>query len=140
MCSVRLAYFHTNCLLIELYKQEMEIRCRKKDNKVKKETDIDRHGPKPSSNSSQPPNPPPFSLPTTFNPYHNHVNADPKQTSLHTTSRPLHHAPPKQNYCIKMYSCQYQLVKIINQKRVAYATNSKSSFSPTTPIQNLHRL
>ena len=30
------------------------------------QTDIDRHGSKPSSNSSQPPNPPPFSLPTTF--------------------------------------------------------------------------
>ncbi len=44
----------------------MDIRWRKEDKKVKKQTDIDRHGPKPSSNSSQPPNPPPFSLPTTF--------------------------------------------------------------------------
>jgi hypothetical protein len=31
-----------------------------------KQTDIDRHGPKASSNSSQPPDPPRFSLPTTF--------------------------------------------------------------------------
>ncbi len=44
----------------------MEIRWRKDDNKIKKQTDINRHGPKPSSNSSQPPNPPPFSLSTTF--------------------------------------------------------------------------
>jgi len=72
LCSACLAYFHTNRLLIELYKQEMEIRCRKEDNKVKKQTDIDRHGPKPSSNSSQPPDPPYFSLPTTgtFNKSH----------------------------------------------------------------------
>jgi hypothetical protein len=34
--SVRLAYFHTNCLLIELYKQETEIRCRKDDGNIKK--------------------------------------------------------------------------------------------------------
>ncbi len=33
---------------------------------TKKQTDIHRHGPKPSSNSSQPPNPPPFSLSTSF--------------------------------------------------------------------------
>jgi hypothetical protein len=45
---------------------ETEIRWRKDDNKIKNQTDIDRHGPKPSSNSSQPPNPPPFSLHTTF--------------------------------------------------------------------------
>ncbi len=34
-----------------------------------------------------------------FNPNHNHVNAAPKQSSLQTTSRPHHHATPKQNYC-----------------------------------------
>ncbi len=62
---VRLAYFHTNHLLTGLYKTEMEIRWRK-DKTIKKQTDINRHGPKPSSNSSQPPNPPPFSLLTTF--------------------------------------------------------------------------
>ncbi len=33
--SVRLAYFHTNRLLIELYKQETEIRCRKDDGNIK---------------------------------------------------------------------------------------------------------
>ncbi len=55
---VRLAYFHTNRLLTGLYKTETEIRWRKDDNKIKKQTDIDRHGPKPSSNGSQPPNPP----------------------------------------------------------------------------------
>jgi hypothetical protein len=65
--SVRLTYFHTNHILTGLYKTETEIRWRKDDNKIKKQTDIDRHGPKPSSNSSQPPNPPPFSLSTTFN-------------------------------------------------------------------------
>jgi len=34
--SVRLVYFHTNCLLIELYKQETEKRCRKDDGFIKK--------------------------------------------------------------------------------------------------------
>jgi hypothetical protein len=34
--SVRLAYFHTNRLLIELYKQEAEICCRKDDGFIKK--------------------------------------------------------------------------------------------------------
>jgi hypothetical protein len=34
-----------------------EIRLRKDDNKIKEQTDIDRHGPKPSSNRRQPPNP-----------------------------------------------------------------------------------
>ncbi len=53
-------------ILTGLYKWETEIRWRKDDNKIKKQTDIDRHGPKPSSNSSQPPDPPDFSLPTTF--------------------------------------------------------------------------
>ncbi len=37
--------FHTNRLLIELYKQETEIRCRKDDGFIKKQTDIDHHGP-----------------------------------------------------------------------------------------------
>jgi hypothetical protein len=63
---VRLAYFHTNRLLTELYKQETEIRCRKDDGNIKKLTDIDRHGPVPYSNNSLLPDPPPFSLPTTF--------------------------------------------------------------------------
>jgi hypothetical protein len=36
LCSVRLAYFHTNRLLIELYKQETEKRCRKDDGFIKK--------------------------------------------------------------------------------------------------------
>ncbi len=35
-----------------------------------------------------------------FNPNHNDVNAAPSQASLQTTSRPHHHATPKQNYCI----------------------------------------
>jgi hypothetical protein len=34
--SLRLVYFHTNRLLIELYKQETEIRCRKDDGNIKK--------------------------------------------------------------------------------------------------------
>jgi hypothetical protein len=33
---VRFAYFHTNRLLIELYKQETEIRCIKDDGNIKK--------------------------------------------------------------------------------------------------------
>jgi hypothetical protein len=33
-----------------------------------------------------------------FKPNHNHVNAAPKRASLHTTSRPHHHAAPKHNY------------------------------------------
>ncbi len=61
---VRLAYFHTNSLLTGLNKTETEICWRKDDNKIKKQTYIDCHGPKPSSNSSQSPNPPPFSLTT----------------------------------------------------------------------------
>jgi hypothetical protein len=64
--SVRLAYIHTNRLLIELNKQETEIRCTKDDGNIKKYTDINRHGPVPYSNSSLLPDPPPFSLPTTF--------------------------------------------------------------------------
>jgi hypothetical protein len=34
--SVRLAYFHPNPLLIELYKQETEIRCKKDEGPIKK--------------------------------------------------------------------------------------------------------
>jgi hypothetical protein len=34
--SVRLAYFHTNRLFIELYKQEPEICCRKDHGNIKK--------------------------------------------------------------------------------------------------------
>ncbi len=64
--SVRLAYFHPNRLLTGLYKQETEILWRKDDGNIKKQTDIDRHGPEPSLNSSQPPDPPHFPLPTTF--------------------------------------------------------------------------
>ncbi len=58
--SVRLTYFHTNRLLNELYKQETEIRWRKT------QTDIDRHSPVSPATSSQPLDPPNFSLPTTF--------------------------------------------------------------------------
>ncbi len=43
--------------LTGLYKQEMEILWRKDDGNIKKQTDIDRHCPEPSLNSSQPPNP-----------------------------------------------------------------------------------
>jgi hypothetical protein len=48
---VRLTYFHANRLLFGLYKQDTEILRRKDDGK--KERGIDRHGPKPSSNTSQ---------------------------------------------------------------------------------------
>ncbi len=63
---VGLTYFHTNRLLNELYKQETEIRWRKDDVYIKKRTDIDRHSPVSPSTSSQPLDPPNFSLPTTF--------------------------------------------------------------------------
>jgi hypothetical protein len=66
LCSVRLAFFHTNQLLIELDKQEKEIRCRKDDRPIKKLTNIDHHGPVPYSLSTQTPDPSHFSLPTTF--------------------------------------------------------------------------
>ncbi len=57
-CSVRLAYFQANCLLIELYKQETEILWRKDDGHIKQWTDIERQSPKPSSDSSQIPDHP----------------------------------------------------------------------------------
>jgi hypothetical protein len=63
---VGLAYFYTNCLLIGLYQKETEIRCKKDDGPIKKKTDIDHHGPVPYSISSQTPDPPHFSLPTTL--------------------------------------------------------------------------
>ncbi len=62
---MRLTYFHTNRLLIELNQQETEIRCKKDDGPIKKLIDIDHHGPVPYSISGQPPDPPHFSLPTT---------------------------------------------------------------------------
>ena len=64
--SVRPAYFHTNRLLIELYKQETEIRCRKTTATLKsKQTSIAtvRY---PILSVACFPTPPPFSLPTTF--------------------------------------------------------------------------
>ncbi len=56
---MRLAYFHPNRLLPGLYKQEKEILWRKDDGNIKKR--------EPSLNSSQLPDAPNFSLPTTFN-------------------------------------------------------------------------
>ncbi len=65
--SVRLAFIHTNRLLTGLYKTETEIRLRKDDNKIKKQTDIDRHGPKPSSITvASFPTPLPFHYPLHF--------------------------------------------------------------------------
>jgi hypothetical protein len=48
---------YANCLLTGLYETETELRGRRYDDNIKKQTNIDRHGPKPSSNSSQPPDP-----------------------------------------------------------------------------------
>jgi hypothetical protein len=48
---VRLAYFHANRLLTGLYKTEKEIRWRKDDGNIKKQTDNDRHGLKPGISS-----------------------------------------------------------------------------------------
>jgi len=64
---VRLTYFHDNRLLTGLYKQETEIHRRKDEHCIKKQTNIDRHGTATISTSSQPLDPPHFSLPTTFN-------------------------------------------------------------------------
>ncbi len=63
---MRLTYFHDNRQLTGLYKQETEIRRRKDERCMKKQTDIDRHGTVTTSTSSQPLDPPHFSLPTTF--------------------------------------------------------------------------
>jgi hypothetical protein len=63
---VRLTYFHDNPLLTGLYKQETEIRRRKDEGCIKKQTDIDPHGMITTSTSSQPLDTPHFSLPTTF--------------------------------------------------------------------------
>jgi hypothetical protein len=63
---VRLTYFHDNRLLTGLYKQETEIRRRKDECCIKKQTDIDRHSTVTASTSSQPLDSPHFSLPTTF--------------------------------------------------------------------------
>jgi hypothetical protein len=63
---VHMAYFHANSLLTGLDTTETEIYGRKDDDNIKKQTDIDCHGPKPSFNGSQPPDPTHFSLPTTF--------------------------------------------------------------------------
>ncbi len=66
MGSVRLAYLHTNRLLIKLYKQETEICCKKDNGFIKTQTDIHRHGPVQPSNICQLLDPPHFSLVTTF--------------------------------------------------------------------------
>jgi hypothetical protein len=60
---VRLTYFHDTRLLTGLYKQETEIRRRKDEGCIKKQTDIDRHGTVTTSTSSQPLDPPHFSFP-----------------------------------------------------------------------------
>ncbi len=41
---MRFTYFHDNRLLTGLYKQETEMRRRKDERCIKKQTDIDRHG------------------------------------------------------------------------------------------------
>ena len=63
---MRLAYFHPDRLLTGLYKQETEMLGSKDDGSINKQTDIDRHGPEPSLNSSHTPDPSHFSIPTTF--------------------------------------------------------------------------
>jgi hypothetical protein len=79
----RLTYFHANHILIELNQQETEIRCRKDDGPIKKYTDIDHHGPVPYSISRQTPDPPRFSLPTTFNPSHFSLSTTFKEISFY---------------------------------------------------------
>ncbi len=59
-------FIPTNRLLNELYKQETGIRWRKDDGYVKKQIVIDHHSLVSPSTSSQPLDPPNFSLPTTF--------------------------------------------------------------------------
>jgi hypothetical protein len=50
-----------------------------------------------------------------FNPNHNHVNAASKQASLQTTSRPHHHATPKQNYSMPICEIKNQKSAIGHQ-------------------------
>ncbi len=80
---MRLAYFQANNLSTGLYQTETEIRWRKDDNKIKKQTDINRHGPKlyVSSNTSQLSDPPHFSLVNTSQ------LSDPPHFSLVNTSQ-----------------------------------------------------
>jgi hypothetical protein len=42
-----------------------------------------------------------------FNPYHNHVNAEPKQASFQITSLLYHHATPKQNTVLNVRAGLY---------------------------------
>jgi len=52
LCSVRLAYCHANRLIMFLYKAETE-----DEDKIKKQTDIDRHDSRLTFKNSQPPDP-----------------------------------------------------------------------------------
>jgi hypothetical protein len=61
-----LTYLQANRLLFGLYKQETEIHRRKDDVNIKKQTDINHHGLKPSLKTSQLTDPPQFSLVTIF--------------------------------------------------------------------------
>jgi hypothetical protein len=63
---VRLAYCLANHLIICLNKAKAEIECIEQGDKIKKQTDIDGHGSRPSSDNCQPPNPLHFSFFTTF--------------------------------------------------------------------------
>jgi hypothetical protein len=58
-----------------------------------------------------------------INPNHNHVNAAPKQASLQTTSRPHHHATPKQNYCMSNVLVSIPICEIKNKKERHWPVN-----------------
>ncbi len=63
------ATYIANCLLILLYWAETEIHNIKDDSKIKREKNIDRRGQRHIGSVWHLPDPPSFSLPTTFNSY-----------------------------------------------------------------------
>ncbi len=76
-------YFQANNKSIGLYKTETEIRWRKDDNKLKKRTDINRHGPKLCIFEHQPAfRPPHFSLVTTSKDFAKHILYNPMEEAL----------------------------------------------------------
>jgi hypothetical protein len=64
---LRFAYSSGHCLLILLYGPETERQQIKDDKKIKRKTNLDRRGPRPLPTICHLPDPPSFSLPTTFN-------------------------------------------------------------------------
>jgi hypothetical protein len=64
----RLAYWHAKRLIIYPSKAETEIDCMEDDDKIKKKTDIEHHGPKPLRTFAILPAPPNLSFFTSLKP------------------------------------------------------------------------